>query len=205
VTLAQKRSLRLRRGRPLTFMVLQLYRKFPLTEWHGVEFEGRSVLDIGGYTGWAAKAALEAGAKEAVMLENGQWRDYGWSDPGVADERIKYQQGDFMTGGKPADIVICFNVIYHQKDPPAAIRRLRKLTKHHLLLRTSMVAEGEAGPDGWLWYPDGTGHENRTVFARPTRATLVRALEEAGFSNIRPGEPAEANDEVIYVADADSD
>jgi SAM-dependent methyltransferase len=55
---------------------------------------GKTVLDIGGYDGWAAKMALDRGAKRAICLDNHQYEHYGWKD--VKKEGVEYIKGDVM-------------------------------------------------------------------------------------------------------------
>lgn len=164
----------------------------------GVEMEGKTVLDIGGYDGRASKVALEAGAKSATVLDNREWEKYGWAPPGRAHEDIAFTTGDFHEEGEPADVVICFNVIYHCKEPLKALKRLRKLAKDTLLIKTSFVTEDEVSKDGWLYYPDGTGHPNGTVWARPSPEGFEKALKAAGFKKVERVQEGTPNDEGIW-------
>src|SRR5713226_4232481 len=111
--------------------------KTAMADWLPLDCEGKSVLDIGGYDGRAAKVALERGAASAILLDNGEWAQYDWGAPGLADERIKRVDGDFLDYHKPADIVICHKVIYHLRDPLAGLRKLHELTREWLSISTS--------------------------------------------------------------------
>jgi len=154
--------------------------------WQIVECTGRTVLDIGGYDGgWGAKPALEHGALSAVVVDNGEWKKYGWQEPGIEHPAIVYINEDFFEYDTPADIVIAGNVIYHLRDPIVGLKHLRKLTRESLVVKTSTVTPAEAGPDGWRWYENGEGHENMTVWARPTEEGLRRSLSRAGFRDVR--------------------
>lgn len=142
-----------------------------LTDW--------TVLDVGGYDGWAAKVCLERGAK-CTIVDNRQYRAYGWSDPPEIPG-IRYVEKDFRDWRDPADLVLCGNMIYHLEDPIEGIRKLRELTAKQMILWTSWVSEGSHGDD-WRWYPDGMGHPKGTVYARPTIPGLLRVLYQAGFT-----------------------
>lgn len=155
-----------------------------MADFYDLPLSGKTVLDVGGFDGAAAAAALAAGARYAECVDNGEWAEYGWHRN--ADDPIRagvvFIAGDFLEVGDPADIVICSNVLYHMKDPVAGLKRLRELTKGHLLLRTNIVADEDAGEDGFCWYENGSGHGNNTVWNRPSRAGLLRQLEQAGFT-----------------------
>ncbi len=164
-----------------------------------VNFKGKHVLDVGGYSGeWAAEA-LRRGAKSATVVDNREWERYGWDEPILADARIVQREGDLMTWTKPADIVLCSNVLYHLPDPVGGLERLRAITREPLVLRTSFEGEDEVGDDGWRWYPDGMGHENGTVWARPSLSGLERALTQAGFAASERSGIDGANDQIVYV------
>lgn len=177
-----------------------------MTELFGLEMAGKSVLDIGGHRGDKASHALTAGAAQATVLDNGEWQQYGWQ-PFEPLEGVRYEHGDFLEAGEPADIVFCLNVIYHLQEPLAGIRRLRKLTREWLVIRSSFVPGDEPGLGigGWKNYPAGSGHENGTVWVRPTQSSLRQALHEAGFLVVREWEVVkgsddyQGSDEVTYV------
>lgn len=154
--------------------------------WQYVDCQGRTALDLGGYSGgWGAKAALEHGAVSAIVVDNGEWRQYGWAEPPREHPAIQYVDSDLMDWKEPSDIVIAGDVIYHMKDPFAGLAHLHKLTKERLLMRTSTVSEDEADKDGWKWYPDGMGHENGTVWCRPSPSGFLRAVTAAGFKDVQ--------------------
>ncbi len=77
--------------------------------------QGKTVLDIGGHQGEAAKRLLDQGASRAICVDNQQFVSYGWEEkqlPGV-----EYVKADFMDWKEPADIVVFWNVLYHLKNP----------------------------------------------------------------------------------------
>ena len=169
-----------------------------MAEWRGVEFYGRTVLDVGGYDGHDAIDALKHGASRATVIDNKQWRQYGWPEP-VQDDRVVYADADLFDWDEKADVVLCINVIYHLRNPLEGIKKLRQLTREVLIIRSSWVPESEA-EGGWHWYENGSGHQNNTVWARPTRQGLWVALESHGFKSLRePEEVEQANDERTIV------
>lgn len=140
-----------------------------------------TVLDLGGYDGKFARLALDRGAISATVVDNKEWIQYEWGafepKPGV-----RYVDSDIMDWHQPADLVICYNVLYHVKQPLPFLRHLRKLTRGTLSLCTSFVEKGDGG---WVVYPTGLGHPNKTVWCRPTPDGLTRALFDAGFLLVR--------------------
>lgn len=168
-----------------------------MKEWYELlDFTGRSVLDIGGYDGRWSADALKRGAASAVVVDNGEWEAYGWGAPGTADARIVFERGDLFDLKEPADVVLCGNVLYHVKRPLDALQTLRRLAAEALVLRTSFVVASDL-PDGWKWYPDGSGHPNGTVWNRPTLPALERELGGL-FARVERANEA-VNDQAVYV------
>ena len=170
-------------------------------KFYGVEMQGKSVLDVGGYDGRWAKKAIEEGAVSAIVIDNREYRKYPWDDPSWADEeRIRFIDADLFEWDERADIVLCINVIYHLRNYKEALRKLRQLTTQTLIIKSSFVHEEECEADGWHHYEDGMGHPNGCVWARPSPAGLVHALEAAGFHAIEVVEPPHVQgDEGRYV------
>jgi len=166
-------------------------------EMFGIEMQGKTVLDIGGYDGHLAARALEHGAAKAVCLDNREWERYGWNEP-MPFSGVEYQGGDFLHAGEPADVVFCMNVIYHVVDPAAGLQRLRELSREALVIRTSWVSEEET-ENGWKFYPRGEGHTNGTVWCRPSKSGLRHDLAEHGFSVEQEITAQHPNDEVTFV------
>jgi tRNA (mo5U34)-methyltransferase len=147
---------------------------------------GKTVLDIGGYDGEIAAECLRRGASSAIVFDNGQWTDYTWAKPLVKPGCV-YQRGDLMDWGavapKPADIVLLYNVIYHIRDPWAAIERCRVLTKETFVICTSFI---EGDKEDWRLQGrndlDIKINDVHTIFWRPTIPGLRRMLELNGFT-----------------------
>jgi hypothetical protein len=163
-----------------------------------VDLEGKTFCDIGGYDGTIAALALDLGAIQATVVDNGEWRAYGWPEP-ERDERVLYEEFD-LNYAFAADVVACFNVLYHLEDPIGGLRSLRVLARERLLLCTSFVA----GPENyWRLYdaadpgeriPEGAKHY--TVYFKPTISGLLRALRRVGF---QPDTPRVVGDHVLVV------
>lgn len=94
---------------------------------------GFDVLDIGGYDGCYAEVALSRGAKHVTIHDNGQYRLYPMSEP-VKNPAYEYIEADISEWHKPVDIVFCFNVLYHCKNPWSFLEHLASLAKEKLCL-----------------------------------------------------------------------
>ncbi len=149
------------------------------------DLTGKTVLDVGGYDGFYARLCLERGASEVVLIDNGEWANYGWvAPPKVAG--VRRIGCDLLEWEEPADVTMCFNVIYHVRDPWRALRRLRWLTREQLLLCTSFV-EGDR-PVWEVVDPDGPDQHTfdgyLTVFWRPSIPGLLLLLKRTGWGRV---------------------
>lgn len=142
----------------------------------------KKVLDLGGYDGGVCNTAVEAGAGEAICVDDGSWKTYdNWHEFELFPSVIYYNQ-NFMDCKIEADIVILKNVIYHQRNPWKTMEHVRTLTKGVLLLATSYIPGEDAV---WRVYRPFEGHPvSWTVAWRPTLNGLVTLLEATGFKNI---------------------
>lgn len=161
------------------------------------DLRGKSVLDIGGYDGGMAWLAKARGAAQVTIVDNGQWYCYpGWTSPDydrLKAAGIEYAQGDFRSWTLPADVVICYNVIYHLEDPLASALALRRLTKEVLCLMTSLIPGDE--PVWRIWGP-GDPNYAEDVFWKPTILGLERLLLEARFPRLE--KVGQEGDHVVY-------
>lgn len=147
-----------------------------------LDLTGKTVLDIGGFTGRAAKVALDQGAKRAICLDNRQWKRYGWQEPEPLDG-VEYEQGDFMDWQQPVDVVLFFNVAYHCPDPRGALKHLRSITTERMLLCSLVVWD-----DRPVWYPHEpfeVNPEDDTVYWSPSDAGLKKLLKATGWTDVQ--------------------
>ena len=142
---------------------------------------GKSVLDIGGYDGRFAKLCLDRGAKQAICLDNNQFRQYAWEYP-IPLPDVEYLGYDIMEYHQPADLVIFYNVIYHCQDPMGALRQLRKLTRETALVCS--LTRFDDRPNWYLYEDRECNPEDPTVYWGPSPSGLIRALEMAGFEEV---------------------
>jgi glycosyltransferase involved in cell wall biosynthesis len=145
--------------------------------------KGLSVLDIGGYDGKQAEYALQKGASEATVIDNGSWKIYQDWPEFEKLKGVQYINDDVLNYKKKADIVICQNVIYHTRNPWLVIEKLRNLTKKKLIISTSYI---KGNSQTWKVYKPYQGHPvSWTVAWRPTISGLKAVLEANGFKIVR--------------------
>lgn len=144
----------------------------------------RTVLDLGAYNGCASSSFAGSGDRW-ILVDNRQWVKYDWGEP-VIPERAEYVISDIMDYHEPAEIVVCFDVLYHIEDPHAFLHHLRRLTLETLYLRTYY----DEGDKGWNYYgKEKPAHPHpstaETIYWRPTLPALIDELGEVGFKNVK--------------------
>lgn len=155
--------------------------------------DGKTVLDLGGYDGSMASACLQRGAVRATVVDSEQWRHYGWPEPERKPD-VEYVQADFLYWPEAADVVLFLNVIYHQRNPWAALEKVRSLTRELLVLKTSFIPGDQPY---WLVYEPYEGHPvSWTVSWRPMVPGLVKLLKNVGFRRIE--EVGREGDHVVF-------
>jgi len=149
---------------------------------------GKHVLDVGCSSGYLARPLSERG-NAIVGLE---------LDPDAAREAEAWCErvlvGDVETMPLPFesasfDVVLCGDVIEHLRDPRAALRRFRPLLREggRLVVSTPNVANWAIRLSllAGRWRYTERGILDRTHTHLFTRATLVEAIEQAGFAIVR--------------------
>ena len=169
-----------------------------------VDWKGKICLDIGGYDGFAAEIAHRGGAKRAIVLDNHQYEHYGWEEKKY--DGVEYICGDFMdwlpwdqypmTRADPVpDVIVFFNVLYHLRNPWAALDHLRAILRPdgEMLLCTLFRYHDGA----WMYVYDERecNKDDSTVYFGPSLEALERLLRHAGWSFERG---ALAYDRVLY-------
>ena len=157
-----------------------------------LKLKGKTVLDIGGYDGWAAKLALDCGAKTAICIDNQQYHHYGWED--TMKEGVDYLTSDFMEWDAPVDLTIFYNVLYHLKNPWRALDHLRTITKGTMLLCT--LFRYHDGPWMYVYEPEECNPTDETVYFGPSILAIERLLKATGWTFKQEGL---ALDRVVYT------
>ena len=141
-------------------------------------------LDLGSWNGRGSDAYRHM-VDKWIFIDNEQYKQYdGWRTVNFSPE-TDYRIMDIMDYHEPAEIVVCYDVLYHVPDPHALLKHLRKLTKERLYLRT-WVFDG----DGWVDKHNDKTVSNHaptreTIYYYPTIKGLVEELMKVGFIVIK--------------------
>lgn len=102
-----------------TFMVSRFGAK-------GWNFDGKSVLDVGG---GPYSILLKSKAKRMVVLDPctyPNWTQVRYKECGV---EVLKEEAETMQFPESFDIILCYNVLQHVKDPEAICKRMRAIGK----------------------------------------------------------------------------
>jgi tRNA (mo5U34)-methyltransferase len=153
---------------------------------------GRRVLDVGCGNGYYGFRALGAGAKLVLGIDPTlrfvlQFLAVNRLIGAECCAVLPLADDDLPAltdlAGHCFDTLFSMGVLYHRRDAPAHLERLRRCLRHdgELVLET-LVLEGTQEQ---LLIPKDRYARMRNVHAIPTIALLTRWLQTAGFSNIR--------------------
>jgi tRNA (mo5U34)-methyltransferase len=81
------------------------------------------------------------------------------------------------------DVVSCLGVLYHIEEPLTYLRRLRRITRHQLIIETEAFVAPEYPEPMWRFFPFGELNQDVTNWWAPNIGALLGALGAAGFSN----------------------
>lgn len=151
--------------------------------------ENRLVLDIGCGNGYYLWRMLGAGAKLALgidpfLLFVMQFWAVKRFAPGKLPVWVLPMGWEELPEELPHfDTVFSMGVLYHRRDPQEFLEQLQNYAKPggELVLETLVVD----GDEGEVLVPQGRYAKMRNVWYIPTVATLVSALKDAGWENVR--------------------
>jgi tRNA (mo5U34)-methyltransferase len=163
---------------------------------------GKRVLDIGTRDGFFAFECERRGA-EVVAVDVAPIEHTGFA---VAAEllgsKVQYRQRTIWDLSRAQDgefdVVLCLGLLYHLRDPLAALDLLRSLCRGTLFLETAVLAPGAApalnGIGAWSatmaefdstplmqFLPGNVANNDPSNFWLPNRACLKAMLEESNF------------------------
>ncbi len=149
---------------------------------------GRQVLDIGCNNGYYIFRLLDCGAKTVVGIDPVERYVLQFELlAAAARERraaVLPLGIDDLDLFKPEfDLILCLGILYHRRDPEAALRMIRRT----LAAGGTAVIEGIVlpGDDKRLLEPEERYAKMRNVYRIPTVPLLVDWLKQAGFADIK--------------------
>ncbi len=165
-----------------------------------LQIEGRTVLDVGAWSGAFGVEALKRGAKKVTALDH-----YTWSHPqykgrkafdfvmrqtghkiDAIDIDLDQPQLDLRHLGK-FDVVLFLGVYYHLKDPLVALRELSFLVREVMVVETHIeVAMGEEFP-AMRFFPGAELNKDATNWWAPNVCCMIELLRMNGFARVEVG------------------
>lgn len=153
---------------------------------------GKSVLDIGAWDGYFSFSAERLGAERVVALDSVIWHNVSKEPFEIARKRLRSSVEDVdlevleispETVGM-FDVVLFLGVLYHMRDPMAALEAVASVTKELLVLET-FTDMAWSPRKAVAFYPGtylGGDHSN---WWGPNPAATVAMVEEFGFKEVR--------------------
>lgn len=159
------------------------------------DLRGWSVLDIGAWDGYFSFLCEGRGASRVLAIDNLQYvrslrlsPEVGGKGFKVAKEllgsKVEYRVVDIFDLEKSFDgfdLVLCFGVYYHLKNPAELIKILLSRTRRLLLFEGHFVKGDE---DKLVDYGDKGLRGDPTVYCGATIRWLEGRLKEAGFEHV---------------------
>ena len=155
---------------------------------------GRTVLDIGAWDGFYSFAAEGLGAERVVAADEFAWQHLGTGRRGfdcahrALGSKVEPVEIDVMDLapeklGGTFDIVLFLGVLYHLRDPLAALARVRSVTGDLLVLETHVDMLGTRRPAA-AFYPDRELYGDDTNWWGPNVPALTGMLRATGFTDV---------------------
>jgi tRNA (mo5U34)-methyltransferase len=166
------------------------------------DLSGKTVLDVGAWDGLYSFEAERRGARRVLATDHFCWSGTGWGSRAGFDlahrllsSRLEARDIDIPDLSPESvgtfDVVLFLGVLYHLKEPLAALERVASVTDGMLILETLVdltfmrqpaltLHRGRSQPFALYrhWRRDPT-----TWFA-PNEAAVVAMLEQVGFKKI---------------------
>lgn len=172
---------------------------------------GKTVLDVGAWDGYWSIEAARRGANEVLALENfsdtigwrvnadrsGRWHNLVMCLNALDIRNVHTCEGSIedMCDGDTlkADVVFCFGVLYHLRNPLLALTNMRKICNGTIHIETAILdgctsAYSEhvyTGDDcSFEFYPNSEYGQNHSNWWVGTLKGWCGLVEAAGFKNI---------------------
>jgi tRNA (mo5U34)-methyltransferase len=153
---------------------------------------GKSVLDIGAWDGYFSFAAERLGASRVVALDSVIWRNVSKAPfeiaRGVLGSEVEDIEMEVLDIGPDAigefDVVLFLGVLYHMRDPMAALEAVASVTKEVLVLETLVDLTFTRRPAA-AFYPGSYFNGDHSNWWGPNPAAVVAMVREFGFRDVR--------------------
>lgn len=154
--------------------------------------DGRTVLDVGAWDGFFAFEAERRGAARVLATDHFSWGGGGWGTKDgfeLAREALQSRVEDLTVDvvdlspdvvGEPFDIVLFLGVLYHLRDPLAALERIRSVTSGLLVVETEVDLLFLRRPAA-AFFPGTELNDDPTNWWAPNVPALLGMLRAVGF------------------------
>lgn len=160
----------------------------------GVDLRGRSVLDIGTWSGAYAFEAKWRGAARVVATDHYTWNnsefrgreafDLAHAITGLEIEAYDIDVPDLSQSSVGSfDVVLFAGVFYHLFDPINLTRQISSCAKHLLIVETHLNEINNPEP-AMRFYPGATLNNDGSNWWGPNASCMYELLREIGFSDI---------------------
>jgi tRNA (mo5U34)-methyltransferase len=160
---------------------------------------GRSVLDIGAWDGFFSFEAERRGAARVVAADYFSWHGDGWGTKAgfelareALGSRVESVDIDVMDLSPERvgtfDVVFFLGVLYHLRDPLAALERVASVTRDLLILETVVDMVGVRRPTA-AFYPARELNNDPTNWWGPNVPAVRGLLKAVGFDEVRTVTP----------------
>lgn len=147
------------------------------------DMSGLSVLDVGANGGLFTFEAERRGAKVTAL--DVEHADEFALAAKLLDSKAEHYKGDITAKvPKKRDVVLCFGVLYHLKNPQTALFNLYKATKQYALIETALIPSNMSPPfPCWMLTPDSFDGDP-TNWSYPNLQGLIESCKYAGFADV---------------------
>ena len=160
---------------------------------------GKTVLDIGAWDGFFSFEAERRGAARVVAADYFSWHGEGWGSKEpfrlareVLQSRVEDVDVDVMDLSPERlgtfDVVLFLGVLYHLKNPLAALERVASVTRGLLILETVVDMVGIQRPAA-AFYPDRELNDDPTNWWGPNVPAVEAMLRAVGFAGVHTVTP----------------
>jgi tRNA (mo5U34)-methyltransferase len=152
---------------------------------------GKTVLDIGAWDGFYSFAAERLGAARVVATDEYAWQRLGTGRQGfdlahrALDSKVEPVEIDVMDLapeklGGTFNVVLFLGVLYHLRDPLAALDRVANVTGDLLVMETHVDMLGTRKPAA-AFYPKQELYGDDTNWWGPNLPAVLGMLRATGF------------------------
>jgi tRNA (mo5U34)-methyltransferase len=154
--------------------------------------EGKSVLDVGAWDGYFSFAAERLGASRVVALDSVIWHNIS-KEPfeiarkalgsNVEDVELEVLEINPEAVGK-FDVVLFMGVLYHMRDPLAALEAVASVTSDLLVVETLVDMTYSRRPAA-AFYPGTYFGGDYSNWWGPNAPAAIGMIEEFGFKDVK--------------------